>query len=75
MKNYVWCPQYCYCTYEGGMTDLAICSTRAKARFILAEHKRENRGRWWERHDWEVWRIEKRNIDEYLSYKTGWHKI
>ena len=39
---YVWCPQYCFCGWEGGPVDLVICRTRATARAILAKHKKEN---------------------------------
>lgn len=58
---FVWCPQYCSCTYEGGMVDLALCRTRVKARQILRDHRREAlqhnmlRG-------WQVWKVVKREV-------------
>lgn len=61
---FVWCPQYCFCTYEGGFVDLALCWTRAKARGILREHKKENilRGRDGRKYSWQVWKVVKREI-------------
>jgi hypothetical protein len=63
--KYVWCPQYCFCTHEGGMEDIAICRTRAIARRVLTKHKKENsfliHG---EKPDWMVWRIVKREVIE-----------
>jgi len=61
--DYVWCPQYCFCTYEGGMVDLALCRTRKKAREILHEEKVKNF--YFEdkvHHRWEVYRVVKRYI-------------
>ena len=35
----VWIAEYCFCTYEGGFTVLAVCSTRKKARETIKSHK------------------------------------
>lgn len=60
--KYVWCPQYNCFTFEGGFEDVAICRTRAKARQILKDHKKEIMGKWRKRNWCEVWRIRKREI-------------
>ena len=68
MPLFAWCPQYCSCTYEGGIEDLALCRTRKKAREVLAAHKHEVQRLWtddglkYPRKAWEVWRIVKREI-------------
>lgn len=65
---FVWCAQYCSCTYEGSMVDIALCRTRAKARKVLSEHKREimrpeiEAGVKYPRKSWEVWRVIKREV-------------
>jgi hypothetical protein len=69
MKNnikYVWCAQYCSSIYEGGLVDLAICSTRKKAREVLAAHKKDD---WFHSKrnkdpipKWMIWRITKREV-------------
>ena len=68
VPSVVWCPQYCSCVYEGGMVDLALCRTRAKAREILREHRRETMRPWtddglkYKRRSWEIWRVVKREV-------------
>ena len=57
--KYVWCPQYCFCTHEGGMEDLAICRTRAIARRILKAYQKENEwmkldGKWMKSTAWGI---------------------
>jgi len=63
--KHVWCPQYCYCTYEGGFEDIAICRTRAIARRELAKDKKDNPLMFRSpKPSWRVWRIVKRPVVE-----------
>lgn len=57
--KYVWIPKYCFNVHEGCLGDLAICSSKTKAKRILSAHKLEVKRDWKKLPDWMEWKIER----------------